>query len=68
MIKHLVSTFLLLSFYPAMLFADNHETTRELGRSQAALAIQGEVVLTQAESMGIQQNSAGKAFAVYQNG
>lgn len=40
---------LLLSFCSAAVLADHHETTRELGQSQAPLATMGDVVLTQAE-------------------
>jgi peptidyl-prolyl cis-trans isomerase C len=48
MIKRFLLIYLLLSFSAAVL-ADNHTVTRELGQSQAPLAKQGGVVLTQAE-------------------
>jgi peptidyl-prolyl cis-trans isomerase C len=48
MIMRLLQISLLLSLSAAV-FADNHAITRELGQSQAPLAKQGGVVLTQAE-------------------
>jgi peptidyl-prolyl cis-trans isomerase C len=49
MIKRFLPISLLLSFCSAAVLADDHESTRELGQSQAPLAKLGEVVLTQAE-------------------
>jgi peptidyl-prolyl cis-trans isomerase C len=40
---------LLLAPFSATVFSDNREATRELGKSQAPLATQSDVVLTQAE-------------------
>jgi len=47
--KWFVIFFLLLSFSSATVLAQSPETIRELGQSQAPLARQGDVVLTQAE-------------------
>jgi len=49
MIKRFLLMYLLLVFSSVAVLADNHETTRELGQSQAPLAEQGGVILTQAE-------------------
>jgi peptidyl-prolyl cis-trans isomerase C len=49
MIKRFLLITLLLSFCSAAVLADDDESTRELGQSQAPLAKLGEVVLTQAE-------------------
>ena len=49
MINRLLLIYLLPVFSSAAVLADSHEITRELGQSQAPLAEQGGVVLTQAE-------------------